>query len=368
MMKKLLSRLNVVFWIVLLAAGAVFMVLRIQNKLEEAAANAAALENRQETAVPVNVQKLALSDWEVWRSYYGQAKAGSSQTVTSYVREIVQEVNVQIGDRVKKGDVLLTLSSGDYRATAAADRANYEDAVRDYKRMSELQKSGGVSKSQVEQAYSRMKSEEAKLKASQSTLSRTQVKASIDGIVASRMVEPGEVAANGVPLLTIINLDELEAEIMVSRKDILSLNLKTPVQVISDEQTSSCRIKRISPEAAPDSGLYPVVVCLDGLDVLPGTHVEARFLVERRKDLIVIPSDIVQRRGDKAYVFVVEGDRAKLREIVPGEGQNGSISVDKGLSAGDLLVVRGINLLFDGALVEIAGKPEAAAPSSKDGK
>ena len=368
MFKKILSKLNVVLWVVLLIAGAILMGLRIQSKLEESAANAAALENREETAVPVDVEVLFLTDWEVWRSYYGQSKAGSSQTVTSYVREIVQEVNVQIGDRVKKGDVLLTLSSGDYRATAAADRANYEDAVRDYKRLSELQKSGGVSKSQVEQAYSRMKSEEAKLKASQSTLSRTQVKASINGIVASRMVEPGEVAANGVPLLTIINLDELEAEIMVSRKDIQNLNLKTPVQMVSDGQMSPCRIKRISPEAAPGSGLYPVVVCLDGLDVLPGTHVEARFMVEHKKDLIVIPSNLVQRRGEKAYVYVVEGDRAKLREIVQGEGQNGSLAVEKGLSAGDLLVVRGNNLLFDGALVSISEKTEASAASKKDGK
>jgi RND family efflux transporter MFP subunit len=211
----------------------------------------------------------------------------------------------------------------------------------------------------VEQAFSRMKSEEAKLQSSQSTLARTQVRASIDGIVASRTVEPGEVAADGKALLTIIDLKDLEAEIMVSRKDILSLNKDTPVEVLSDGQKTTCSIKRISPEAAPGSGLYPVVVCLNGLDVLPGTHVEARFLVDKKKDLIIIPSEIVQRRGDKAYVYVVDSERAKLREIVPGEGQNGSVSIENGLSEGDLVVVRGHNLLFENALVALTG--EAAA-------
>jgi len=340
------------------------MVVRVQAKLQETAANAAAMEQKEEVPVPVDVMRLSRQDWEIWRSYYGQAKAGKSQTVTSYVKEIVREVHVQIGDKVKAGQVLLTLSSQDYRASAAADRASYEDAVRDYKRLSELHKSGGVSKAQVEQAFSRMKSEEAKLQSSQSTLARTQVRASIDGIVASRTVEPGEVAADGKALLTIIDLKDLEAEIMVSRKDILSLSRETPVEVLSDGQKTKCSIKRISPEAAQGSGLYPVVVCLNGLDVLPGTHVEARFLVEKKKDLIIIPSEIVQRRGDKAFVYVLDGERAKLREIVPGEGQNGSLSVDAGLSEGDLVVVRGHNLLFENALVTIT-REDAAGSAGK---
>jgi len=359
MAKSIFARLSVLFWILLIAAGGVFMVVRVQAKLQEAAANTAAMEQKEEVPVPVDVLKLSRQDWEIWRSYYGQAKAGKSQTVTSYVKEIVREVHVQIGDRVKEGQVLLTLSSQDYRASAAADRASYEDAVRDHRRLSELHKSGGVSKAQVEQAYSRMKSEEAKLQSSRSTLARTQIRASIDGIVASRSVEPGEVASDGKALLTIIDLKDLEAEIMVSRKDILSLNKDTPVEVLSDGQKTKCSIKRISPEAAPGSGLYPVVVCLNGLDVLPGTHVEARFLVDKKKDLIIIPSEIVQRRGDKAYVYVVDSERAKLREIVPGEGQNGSVSIENGLSEGDLVVIRGHNLLFENALVALTG--EAAA-------
>ena len=356
MAKSIFARLSVLFWVLLIAAGGVFMVVRVQAKLQEAAANTAAMEQREELPVPVDVLKLSRQDWEIWRSYYGQAKAGKSQTVTSYVKEIVREVHVEIGDRVKEGQVLLTLSSQDYRASAAADRASYEDAVRDHRRLSELHKSGGVSKAQVEQAYSRMKSEEAKLQSSRSTLARTQIRASIDGIVATRSVEPGEVASDGKALLTIIDLKDLEAEIMVSRKDILSLNSKTPVEIVSDSQRTKCSIKRISPEAAQGSGLYPVVVCLNGLDVLPGTHVEARFLVEKKKDLIVIPSEIVQRRGDKAYVYVVDGERARLREITPGEGQNGSIAVADGLSEGDLVVVRGHNLLYENAPVTASGE------------
>ncbi len=360
MLKKFFSRLSVLFWIALLCAGGVLMVLRVQARLEAAAANTAALEQQEESAVPVDVRKLVRRDWEVWRSYYGQAKAGRSQTVSSYVKEIVRDVHVRIGDKVKAGQVLLTLSSQDQRASEAALRSSYEDSVREYQRLSELQKSGGVSKSQVEQALSRMKSEEAKLQASRSSLSRTQLRASIDGIVASRMIEPGEVAGENKPLLTVIDLKDLEAEIMVSRRDIMSLKPETPVEVISDGARTMGSIRRISPEAAQGSGLYAAVVGLNGLDILPGTHLEARFLVEKQENLLVIPSDIVQRRGEKAYVYVVEGGRSTLREIVPGEGQNGSISVAEGLAEGELVVIRGYNLLSEGTLVQVAGGATAS--------
>ncbi len=354
MVKKLFSRLSVLLWVVLICAGGVLMVFRIHARLEAAAANTAALEAEKEPAVPVDVERIKRRDWEIWRSYYGQAKAGRSQSVSTYVKEIVQEVHVKIGDRVKAGQVLLTLSSQDQRAQEAALRSSYEDSVREYKRLSELQKSGGVSQAQVEQAHSRMKGEQARLQASRSTLSRTQLKASIDGIIASRAIEPGEVASENKPLLTIIDLKDLEAEIMVSRRDIMSLTPETPVEVVSDGASSMGTIRRISPEAAPGSGLYAVVVGLNGLEVLPGTHLEARFLVEKQKDLVVIPSDVVQRREDRATVYVVEDGRAKLREIVAGEGQNGAVAVLEGLDEGDLLVIRGRNMLSDGALVKIA--------------
>ena len=148
----------------------------------------------------------------------------------------------------------------------------------------------------------------------------------------------------------------------------MSLAPETPVEVVSDGARAMGKIRRISPEAAQGSGLYTVVVGLNDLDVLPGTHVEARFLVERRENLLVVPSDIVQRRGDKAYVYVVEDTRAKLREIVPGEGQNGSLAVTEGLAEGELLVIRGHNLLSEGALVKISGKdtPEAASSETAE--
>ena len=113
MAKSVFSRLSVGLWVLLVLAGGVFMAVRVNAKLQEAAANTAAMEHKEEVPVPVDILKLSRQDWEVWRSYYGQAKAGRSQSVNSYVKEIVREVHVQIGDTVKAGPGLLPLSSQD---------------------------------------------------------------------------------------------------------------------------------------------------------------------------------------------------------------------------------------------------------------
>ena len=82
----------------------------------------------------------------------------------------------------------------DRTARAQASRTGYDEAQLNYKRLNELRKKGGVSQAEVDKAYAALKSVEAGLRSSQSTLLRTELKASIDGIVSARNVEPGEVA------------------------------------------------------------------------------------------------------------------------------------------------------------------------------
>ena len=91
--------------------------------------------------------------------------------------------------------------------------------------------------------------------------------------------------------------------------------------------------------------------------ILPGAYLEGRFLVQQKKDVIVIPSDVVMYRGDKKFVYVANGDlkdaggdaKAKLVEIQTGEGRGGKTIVTSGLEMGNRLIVSGNRTLFDGA-------------------
>ncbi|MDR2529236.1 MAG: efflux RND transporter periplasmic adaptor subunit [Synergistaceae bacterium] len=363
MLRTLLKKLNkvrVLFWLLLMGFGIAALALQVQSKLKEAAANVASLAQTEEIRYPVTLTAVTPSTWESWRSYYGQAKAARTQDVTSYVREVVQDVHVQVGDMVKAGDVVVTLLKADYAVKAQASRTSYAEARMNYNRLLELSKKGGVAHSEVDRAYTVMKNEEANAQASRSTLQRTDLKSSIDGVVAARSVEPGEVAEVGRSLVSIVDPSDMEAQLMVSKKDIHNITRNTSVELMVDEATSKGWVKRLSPEAQVGSGLYPVVVGLSpDSGILPGTYLEGRFLVEKKEDVVIISSDVVMYRGDKEFVYVAKDGKASMVEIKTGEGRGGRVIVTSGLRNGDRLVVSGNRALFHGAFIsESVGKTD----------
>ncbi|MBR1672522.1 MAG: efflux RND transporter periplasmic adaptor subunit [Fretibacterium sp.] len=356
MLKGLLSALNkarVLLWVLILIGVGALVGFQVMAKLRQAEANLRSLETAEKVVYPVTTEVLRTSDWDTWRSYYGQAKSAHTQNITTYEREIVREVKADIGTPVRAGQTLVTLQVADRGARVQSGRTSYEEAQLDYNRKKELNAKGGISQSEVDAAYAKLKSAEAALRSSQSTLQRTELKASIDGIVSARNVEPGEIAEAGVPLLSIVDPKEMEAELMVSKKDISRINKDTPVDIVVDGVVSQGWVKRISPEAQSGSGLYPVVVGLpETSGILPGTYVEGRFRVAHQANVIVIPSNVVIYRGDTQSVYVAaragEEDTAKLVSITTGEGRDGQVVVTSGLKAGDELIVSGNRILYDG--------------------
>lgn len=344
------NRARPALWLFILIGLFVLIGSSVVKKLNQAEANLRSLENEGADVYPVEIQVLEPTNWETWRSYYGQAKSAHTQNVTTYEREIVRTVHVDIGDRVKPGQTLITLAVADRDARVQAQRTGYEEAKLNYNRLKELNAKGGISQSEVDSAYAAMKSAEAQLRSSQSTLQRTEIKASIEGIVSARAVEPGEVAEAGRTLISIVNPRDMEAELMVSKKDIFAINKDTPVEIYVDGVRSEGRVKRVSPEAQTGSGLYPVVVGLpEDAGVLPGAYLEGRFLVSRMDNVIVIPSNIVIYRGTSQMVYVADGDKAHRTEIGTGEGREGRVIVTSGLKAGDELIVSGNRVLYEGA-------------------
>ena len=347
-----LNKLRFVLWVSLLALAGAAVWLAVNARLSQDAANLKSLEAAEKIGFPVTTTVLKPGSWESWRSYYGQAKAVHTQDVTTFEREIVRAVHVQVGDRVKKGQTVVSLLAADRTARAQASRTGYDEALLNYKRLNELRKKGGVSQAEVDKAYAALKSVEAGLRSSQSTLLRTELKASIDGIVSARNVEPGEVAEMGKPLVSIVDPSEMEAQLMVSKKDIFNINKQTSVDIYVDGTRSVGWVKRVSPEAQSGSGLYPVVVGLkQDAGVLPGTYVEGRFLVEKKDNVIVIPSDVVIYRGNAQSVYVASGDVARSVTITTGSGRGGRVVVTSGLSVGDELIVSGNRSLYDGVPV-----------------
>lgn len=360
-MLKFFTRIRILLWVFIVIGLGFLVSTQVRARLSQAEANLRSLETQTETIYPVETETLKTTDWDTWRSYYGQAKSVHTQNITTYEREIVKTVNVDIGSPVKAGQTVITLQVAARGAQVQSGKTAYDEAVLNYNRLKQLHAKGGISKSEVDAAYSRMRTAEAALKSTQSSLQRTSLKASINGIVSARNVEPGEVAEAGAVLLSIVDPKQMEAELMVSKKDIMKINENTTVEIRVDGQTYNGWVKRRSPEAQKGSGLYPVIVGLpENSGILPGTYVEGRFKVSSQQNVVVIPSNVVIYRGNKQSVYVADGNRAKLTVITTGEGREGKVVVTSGLKPGDSLIVSGNRVLYDGVGIVknlgIAGK------------
>ena len=360
-MLKFFTRIRILLWVLLLVAFGFMVSTQVRAKLDQAEANLRSLETETVTTYPVETEALTTTNWQTWRSYYGQAKSAHTQNITTYEREIVNTVNVDVGSPVKAGQTVITLQVAARGAQVQSGKTAYDEAKLNYDRLKQLNKKGGISQSEVDSAYARLKSAEAALKSSQSTLQRTSLKASINGIVSARNVEPGEIAEAGAVLLSIVDPKTMEAELMVSKKDIMKINKNTPVEIYVDGNKHTGWVKRTSPEAQSGSGLYPVVVGLpENSGILPGTYVEGRFMINSQQNVVVIPSNVVIYRGTTQSVYVADGSKAKLTAITTGEGRDGRVIVTSGLKPGDQLITSGNRVLYDGAEivrnVEVAGK------------
>lgn len=194
------------------------------------------------------------------------------------VSGIVQTVNVEAGQQVKKGQVLLSLDNVAFQARlaesgAAINRYREEaaDAKRELERAQELYNRTVLATTELDQAklrqsraQSQLSEAEARLKQNSKYLDDTFLRAPFDALVVSRMVEPGQAVASGLqpqPLLVLAKSGEMLARAKLSVEQIEKLKIGQMVTVETGQHSYSGRIKTLGLEPlAKDAGLYPVDV------------------------------------------------------------------------------------------------------------
>jgi len=155
-LKELLRDRKTLAWMILAGIALGILVFRIAFPPRKApAVSVSAI--RAEKGLPVTTLVAEKSSLDIRRSYYGLVRSVRTQEVTSFLREMVESVKVEVGDRVRAGDVLAVLSGGEQAAAATADRASVEEAKRDVERMKTLYREGAVSRAELEQSVVRLK-------------------------------------------------------------------------------------------------------------------------------------------------------------------------------------------------------------------
>lgn len=217
--------------------------------------------------------------------------------------------------------------------------------------------------SQVKTQQAQAATQAAVLENARLALGNATIYAPFSGVVISRSLDPGAYVAPGssTPIITIADLDHLNALVNVSAPDLPVIHNGEQVAVTVDSypgQTFAGRVTRIAGGADPQTRTVLVEIALTnpGRLLRPGMYATVSIAAGSRRTLTVPLSALVSI-GNQHFVWLVQGDKVTQRNVTIGQTNGDVVEVTTGLTAGDELVIRGIDVLREGQTIR--GVPAA---------
>jgi membrane fusion protein (multidrug efflux system) len=315
----------------------------------------------------------------------GSVQAVSQATVRSKLSAEVKRVLVREGDRVKVGQIVAEFDTAQLRAqlaerTAALESARAQLAQTERTRQANaaLVKQNFISQNAFDTADSAFQAQAATAAASRAQLEQTQllmndavVRAPIAGIVARRMVQPGEKVGFDAPLMQIVDLAQLEVVAMTPVSDVpqVAVGMAATVQIEGMQgRDFTGKVERINPSAEPGTRSINIYVALANEDSLLKTGMFARVLLRTTvgRELPTLPLSALRLEGSQPYVWVISDGKLGRRTIGVGRRDERAqlVEVTDGLTPGDQVLATKFDNLKDGLAVLIIGA--AAAPKVAD--
>jgi RND family efflux transporter MFP subunit len=290
---------------------------------------------------------------ETETSFDAVIEAVNQATVAAQTSGRVLELPYDVGDYVERGSVIVRLRDTEQRARADSAsaalsdaRARLAEARLAHERIKDVFEKGMVAKATYDKALADLQSAQARVEAATSAaneskegLEYTTIRAPYSGIVATRHIEVGEIAAVGKPLMTGLSLEDLRAVVDIPQEHIGPLRKHRRARVIlPDGQSLAAEHLRLPPAVDPRTQSFHVQVALPKGDhnFFPGTLVKVAFVTGEEHQLLAPAASIV-RRGEITGVYVKdERGIISFRYVRTGTPTaDGRVPVVAGLAAGE---------------------------------
>jgi multidrug efflux system membrane fusion protein len=357
-------------------------------------------------------------DVPVYLDAIGKTVAIQNVSILPQVAGKIISSHVEDGASVKKGDLLFEIDPRPFEAAVATAKAllaqNKADlawAQADFKRTEELLPSNVVSQLEYDQKKSVLDADQAKVEAAQAeirtaelNLEYAQIHSPLDGRAGAVMVDPGNIVkANEGTIIVIQQLDPIYAEFTITENDLgtvrkfianrgldLGAEPEKGLKVLVDLPGDSVAVLAALSSAATQpttqaaakahsgpregtltfldnsvqngSGTVRLRATLPNSDhyFWPGQFVNCRLVLTTKKDAVLVPVEAQQIGQQGPYVYVVGDDQtAQVRPITPGQRQGNLLVIDKGLQAGEQVIMTGQMMVMPGGKVSVVNPPPA---------
>ncbi|MDO6809787.1 efflux RND transporter periplasmic adaptor subunit [Zobellia galactanivorans] len=325
-------------------------------------------------AVPVQVRSVAENTEDSFVTASGKIEAAKSANISTRMMGYVDKIYVKVGDKVKNGQLLLSVNNADVSAKLAQVNAGiaeaeaaFANAEKDYQRFTNLFNENSASQKELDDITAHYNMAKARLESAKqmkngvnAQMGYANIRAPFSGVVTNKFISAGDMANPGMPLLEVESPGQYQVLAMVPESEILEIRPDTEVSVRlkSLGQSVKGKVVEVSTSAKNTGGQYLVKVLLEPADVpiLSGMYATVRFPVERRANAaaVMVPKEALVERGQLTGIYTIsQNNTALLRWLRLGRSFGDKVEVLSGLSQDEKYIVSSDGKLFNGAKVSI---------------
>lgn len=298
----------------------------------------------------------------------GTAQARESIVLTPKVADTIRIIRFESGDRVRRGQVLVEMSSVEQAADLAEARAANEAAQEELRRTQELFDRGFASQARLDTVRASAEASAARLSAGGSRIADRTIRAPFAGVVGLRTASPGQYMRPGEQIGTLDDISEIKLDFDVPETQIA--RLAQGVEIVArtaayPDRTFNGTIADIDSRVDPTTRTVRVRAMLPNTDeaLRPGMLLTVEVRSNPRQGL-AIPEIAILDQADGAFVYRViarEGGQAvELVRVTTGQRSDGMAEVLSGLEAGNQVITEGVQSVRPGQPVQV-GAPSAEA-------
>jgi membrane fusion protein, multidrug efflux system len=333
-----------------------FVVLRLSTNYKKINASKDVSTDLAYVSVDVSpVSKMSINDS---LQLTGYMEAYSDIDIAAEAQGTITSFNAALGQEKSKGSIIATIDDKLKKLAVQTASISVVKLKKDLERYENLYKGGTVTEQQLNEAQNLYDNAEIQLEQAEKQLSDATIKSPISGIITKKQVEEGEYINIGSPIATIVDISKLKIKLNVSEANVYQLKLNDKAIITTDVYpgvTFEGNISFISSQG-DDSHNYPVEIVISNDSKYPlksGTFANVMIKLPVAAEVLYIPRESLLGSITEASVYVAENNKAVLKKIVVGNGNDKYIKVISGLKEGEKVIVNGQINLSDNKAIKI---------------
>lgn len=324
---------------------------------EEAAATRSIEEIHEEDGVPVQVRRVDRAEFRTYHSFTATLSGASESTASAMLSDEVAGVLYEVGEYVEQDAPVVLFPPDNPSLNYEQARVSFESARTAFERVQRLYEEDGVS----QQAYDDARTQFELARANwESVQNMARVKAPISGYITRINVFESDNVAPGDPLFTVSDYDRLKSTVWLTDRQLASVTVGQPARAVWQDMEITGEVVQVDMAMDQRRKAFAAKLEFDNPNraVMSGVTAEVEIDTYRSNEALILNQREIVDDGTGQSVFVARDGEAVAVPVSIGRRQGLLVEIASGLSPGDEVITRGIELVSDGDAVRIVERED----------